>query len=231
MKKIDIIMLVIASRSNRYDNMINNYWSKMIHYSKRHNYNIKFFLIFGNDVRTDDLRIVNDDKLILNVKECYIPGILNKTIEAFKLINTMYDYKYIIRTNLSSFFILDNLILISNTLENTNIYVGVNGDHEGIPFISGAGMWLSKDIVEYIINNRLSLDVNIIDDVAIGKLLINKKKGKLDRYDLTNGNEICDKNILINDIIDKKYYHIRINSNNTELDLVYMNKFADILYN
>ena len=30
MKKIDIIMLVIASRSDIYDNMINNYWSIII---------------------------------------------------------------------------------------------------------------------------------------------------------------------------------------------------------
>ena len=37
MKKIDIIMLVIASRGIEYDSMINNYWSKMINYSKIHN--------------------------------------------------------------------------------------------------------------------------------------------------------------------------------------------------
>lgn len=230
MKKIDIIMLVIASRSHIYDNIINNYWSKIINYSKRHYSNIKIFLIFGNNVRTDDLRILNDDKLILNVKECYIPGILNKTIEAFKLINTMYDYKYIIRTNISSFFILDNLISISNTLKYTNVYAGVNGDYKGISYISGAGIWMSKDIVEYIIDNSLSLDVNIIDDVSIGKLMVNKEKGVLDRYDLTNGKEIHDKTALINDIIHKKYYHIRIKSDNTQLDLDYMNKFASILY-
>jgi hypothetical protein len=230
MKKIDIIMLVIASRGYKYDNLINNYWLKFINYSKVHNYNIKIFLIFGNNVVTDDLKIADEDKLILNVQDNYIPGILNKTIEAFKLINTMYTYKHIIRTNLSSFFIIDNVIRISNELKNTNIYAGVNGHYKGISYISGAGIWLSKDNIEYIINNCLSLDTKIIDDVSIGKLLINKKKSKLNRYNLTTDDEIYDKTKLINDIINNNHYHIRIKSNKIQLDIEYMNKFTDILY-
>lgn len=226
----DVIMLVIASRGWRYDNIINIYWTKIIDYIKTHNYNIKIFLIFGNNVNTSGLKIADDDKLILDVPDSYIPGILNKTIEAFKVINTMYNYKHIIRTNLSSFFIIDNLIKISNDLENTNVYAGVNGQHNGIPFISGAGIWLSKDIVQYIINNHLSIDKNIIDDVAISKLLSNHKKGMIHRYDLTDGNEIHDKDKLIADIIHNKYYHIRIISNNKEIDLAYMSRFTDILY-
>ena len=227
----DVIMLVIASRAWGYDNMINHYWSKMINYIKRNNYNnIKIFLIFGNNVDTTGLKIEDDDKLILDVEDSYMPGILNKTIEAFKRINEMYNYKHIIRTNLSSFFIIDNVMRVSNELENTNVYTGVNGQHNGIPFISGAGIWLSKDIVQYIINNNLSLDRNLIDDVSIGKLLINHKKGMLTRYDLTDGNEIHDKDTLIINIINNKYYHIRIKSNKIETDLSYMTRFSDVLY-
>lgn len=228
MQKKDIIMLVIASRGNKYDIMINHYWSKMIHYCKIHP-NIKIFLIFGNNVNTKDLNIAEEDKLILNVNDNYIPGILNKTTEAFKVVNIMYDYKHIIRTNLSSFFIIDNLIHMSNQLKNTNLYAGVNGKCNTIPFISGAGIWLSKDNIDYIIKNHSSLDKTLIDDVAIGKLLINHTKGVLDRYDLTNGEEKDDKYKLINDI-SRYYYHIRINSNKIQVDLNYITKFADILY-
>ena len=231
MKNVDIIMLVIASRGYGYDNMINHYWSKMINYIKTHNYNnIKIFFIFGNDVNTDGLKITDDDKLIFDVPETYIPGILNKTVEAFKLINDTYNYKHILRTNLSSFFIIDNLIKISNELENTNVYSGFHGYHNGMTFISGAGMWLSKDIVQYIINNRSSLDVSIIDDLSIAKLLINNKKDKLHRLDLINGNQIIDTNSLIKYIIDNKHYHIRIKSNNMQIDIAYMTNLADILY-
>ena len=231
----DIVMLVIASRGNRYDKLINNYWSKLINYIKTNNINnIKIFLIFGNNVKTSDLNLNEEDKLILNTPENYIPGILDKTINAFTVINNSYNYKHIIRTNLSSFFILDNVIKRSNALEDTNVYSGVNGvcGKTNIPFISGASMWLSRDNVQYIIDNQSSLDKKLIDDVAIGKLLINHKKGILKRYDIVNSDiEIQDKITLLNNIINNNHYHIRVKSNrNDDTDINYMNKFTEIMY-
>ncbi len=227
----NIIMLVIASRGYGYDKMINNYWSKMINYIKRNKLTtIKIFLIFGNNVETSDLNLSEDDKLILNTPETYIPGILDKTISAFTIINNSYNYKHIIRTNLSSFYILDNVIRISNELEDTNVYTGVNGVCENITFISGAAIWLSRDNIQYIIDNQSSLDKKLIDDVAIGKLLINHKKGILNRYHIT-GIEIQDKITLLNDIINNNHYHIRIKSYiNDDIDINYMNKFTEIMY-
>lgn len=235
MIKTNIVMLVLASRSNKYDKMINNYWSNIINYIKTNKITtIKIFLIFGNNVETSDLNLSEDDKLITNTPESIIPGILDKTISAFTIINNSYNYKHIIRTNLSSFYILHNLINISNGLEDTNLYSGYNGLYKNsIPFISGAGIWLSRDNVQYIIDNQSSLDKQLIDDVAIGKLLINHKKGVLQRYDIINSNiEIQDKVTLLNNIINNNNFHIRIKSNtkNQEIDINYMNKFTEILY-
>ena len=67
MIKKDIVMLVIASRSDTYDQIINKYWSYLIKYIKENNYSIKIYLIFGNNVKTDDLNLNEDDKLILNL--------------------------------------------------------------------------------------------------------------------------------------------------------------------
>lgn len=229
----DIVMLVIASRSDIYDQMINKYWCYLIKYIKENNYSIKIYLLFGNNVKTDDLNLNDDDKLILNTPESYMPGILIKTIESFKIINNLYDYKHIIRTNLSSFFIVENILKISENLNDNNIYAGVNGIQpaQNIPFVSGSGFWLSRDIVNIILNNKNKLNKNLVDDVSIGDLLSNINKSKLDRYDLTNGIEIFDKKKLIEDIIEKKHYHIRINSINKNLDIKYMNSFTEILYN
>ena len=190
-------------------------------------------MLFGNNVKTDDLNLNDDDKLILNTPESYMPGILIKTIESFKIINNLYDYKHIIRTNLSSFFIVENILKISENLNDNNIYAGVNGIQpaQNIPFVSGSGFWLSRDIVNIILNNKNKLNKNLVDDVSIGDLLSNINKSKLDRYDLTNGIEIFDKKKLIEDIIEKEHYHIRINSINKNLDIKYMNSFTEILYN
>ena len=187
----DIVMLVIASRSDIYDQMINKYWCYLIKYIKENNYSIKIYLLFGNNVKTDDLNLNDDDKLILNTPESYMPGILIKTIESFKIINNLYDYKHIIRTNLSSFFIVENILKISENLNDNNIYAGVNGIQpaQNIPFVSGSGFWLSRDIVNIILNNKNKLNKNLVDDVSIGNILNNNNINKyiLDRYDLVNG--------------------------------------------
>ena len=230
----DIVMLVIASRSDIYDQMINKYWCYLIKYIKENNYSIKIYLLFGNNVKTEDLNLNDDDKLILNTPESYMPGILIKTIESFKIINNLYDYKHIIRTNLSSFFIVNNILKISAKLNDNNIYTGIEATHtqynKKIIFISGAGYWLSRDNINYILNNKNNLNINLIDDVSIGDLLSNINKSKLDRYDLTNGIEISDKKKLLEDIIKKEHYHIRINSINKNLDINYINSFTEILY-
>ena len=118
-------------------------------------------------------------------------------------------------------------------MNDNNIYAGVNGIQpaQNIPFVSGSGFWLSRDIVNIILNNKNKLNKNLVDDVSIGDLLSNINKSKLDRYDLTNGIEIFDKKKLIEDIIEKEHYHIRINSINKNLDIKYMNSFTEILYN
>mgnify|MGYP001184349754 FL=1 len=173
--KKDIIILVIASTTDttgssgkRYINFINNYWSKIIKYIKRHKYSIKVYLLFGNDAKLDDLDITDDDILILNTEDSLVPGILNKTIDSLKIINNMYSYKHIIRTNLSSFFIIDSLIKISEQLKDTNIYDGIRPRTRRV---SGAGIWLSRDIVNYIIENESFLLRHYCDDDAIYNLL------------------------------------------------------------
>lgn len=230
----DIIMLVIASRSEIYDQFINDYWYYLIKYIKENNFSIKIYLLFGNNTKTDDLKISENDKLILNTHESYIPGILIKTIESFKIINNSYHYKHIIRTNLSSFFIVKNILRISAKLNSVNIFAGVKGIHtennKNFCFISGAGYWLSSDNVNYILKNSIRLNLNLIDDVSIGDLLSNVKKTKLDRYDLTNGIEILDKDFFLKNIIENGYYHIRIKSTNKNLDINYMKYFTEILY-
>lgn len=235
-QNIDIIIIVIASRGDIYDDLINNYWSKIISYSKQKKFNIKFFLIFGNNYQTNDLNIDDEDKMILNISDNYIPGILNKTIKAFEIINQSYSYKHIFRTNLSSFLILDNLIKISESLNDTKVFAGVIGNHHNIIFVSGAGFWLSEDYINYILNNYNKLyeknyHHRISDDVCIG-ILLPVQKIKLHRFDLTNNLLSKDKKQLLEDIIKNNHYHIRIKNekNRMLIDMDYMNAFTNQLY-
>jgi hypothetical protein len=49
MKELDCVILVIASRNQIYDALINVYWSKLIQYVKaKYNNIIKIYLLFGD---------------------------------------------------------------------------------------------------------------------------------------------------------------------------------------
>ena len=191
---------------------------------------------FCNNYQTKYLNINDEDKLILNITDNYIPGILNKTLKSFEINHNYYSYKYIFRTNLSSFLILDNLIKISEGLNDTKVYAGRIGNHHNIPFVSGSGFWLSKDYIIYILNNYKKLyDKNyhnrISDDVCIG-ILLPVQKIKLHRFDLTNDLLSKDKKQLLEDIIKNNHYHIRIKNekNRMLIDMDYMNAFTNQLY-
>jgi hypothetical protein len=236
-----LIILAIASRSEIYDKFINIWYKKFIKLAEQ--YSIKIFLIFGKDIKTDDLLIEQKDILILDVNETYIPGILQKTLLAFQYINDNYEYKHIFRTNLSSFFILDNLLKMHEKLDDKDVYAGVVYHVNSIYYCSGAGMWFSTDNITYILDNLDKIPYDLIDDIAIGKVMEGKKQTNLiiyeksgnhfeDRYDFTNNIDVEDKTPILNRLLNNGYYHMRFkNEKDRNLDIVYLNFFINALYN
>ena len=152
-----------------------------------------------------------------------IPGVLKKTIFGFEYINKKYNYKHILRTNLSSFFVVKELVKINEKLSDKNIYAGVTRCN----LVSGAGFWLSSDNINYIINNKDKLDYNIIDDLSLFILLKDKKKTKLDRYDYHNQNNFEN---FYNNIKKGKYYHVRLKNGSRENDIKCIKYLTDKFY-
>ena len=228
-----IVIIIIASRSLLYDELIRKYWVPFLNYINNKNINIHIIFMFGNNTSITDLNIPKENVYISNIEESYIPGILVKTIETMEYVNKNFVYKHILRTNLSSFFILDNLLKTSYSLPDRNLYAGVIGNHNNILFASGAGFWMSKDIVEKILANNNNIDYTLIDDVAIGKLLSSIQITPLPRYDLDKNisYNIEEKSIILNEIIAKNHYHVRIkNNNNNKIDIDIMTFYTLKLY-
>tara|TARA_Y100000589_G_C27177045_1_gene639198 strand:- start:696 stop:2087 length:1392 start_codon:yes stop_codon:yes gene_type:complete len=215
--KKDIVLLVIASKSDFYNKLILNHWIRYINYVEDKYENVKIYLIFGKNTNIDDFNIIRENILLLNEEECLIPGIFNKTIKAFDKINLSYDYKYIFRTNLSSFIRIDMLLEKINYV--SGIY-GVIGNYNGINFVSGAGMLLSKENINYILSNKNKINDLLPDDVALSSLFkINLNEENI-RYDFIN-----DTNILPDNIND--FYHFRIKNKNRDNDLIIFNKLFE----
>ena len=221
-----IVILVMANNGNIYDKFVKEYWEKFIDKTKNSN-DIKIFLLYGKDSIIN--KKYSDNILLFDINESYIPGILEKTILGLKYVNEKYNYKHILRTNLSSFYIPKRLVELSNKLSDNDIYSGVIGG-SSTKFISGAGMWLSKNIVDYILENKNKLNKKLPDDVSIGILLKDIKKSGLIRYDIVYNyrkHNIKNIKILFEELNKKNHYHVRLKQDDRNNDIV----FLKLLYN
>ena len=85
------------------------------------------------------------------------------------------DWDYIFRTNSSSYVDKENLLKFAKNLPSENCYCGVEGtflkDNSIVNFASGSGMFLSKDVVNILINSDYSSDEQEYEDVYIGYIL------------------------------------------------------------
>lgn len=146
--KYKVLVLAIASKSEVY-----NYFTKIWKAYMNSRPWIKSYLIFGN---SSEIRIT-EDELHLPVQESYIPGILHKTLWGMKWALENFEFDYLLRTNLSSFWILDRIPPYLDRLPDNNIGLShhmpplVHGD---LGIFNGSGMFFSRDVVE----NVLKLD-------------------------------------------------------------------------
>ena len=175
-----IILIVISSFQDEYP-LFFKPWIEYINYIKSHDYPIKVIMCFGKieNTKLENIpEIPSDNLFISGDDECLFPGIFNKTIKCIKYINENYNYNKIIRTNLSSFFHPVNTLKFEVELPNKKLYAGIlHGKNDKINhfYVSGACIWLSRDITELLLNKyELITDDkvnNLHDDVYIGLLI------------------------------------------------------------
>jgi hypothetical protein len=124
---------------------------------------------------------------ILYVKgdETFIPGILQKTIDAFEFFkDEIPKYRYVVRSNISTIVRFD---LLQEDLKNNAVGYGCalcwnmeyNKNKAALPenaiiFSSGTSIIFSSDVVMNIIHNKNKLDMMKIDDASIGEFVQNE---------------------------------------------------------
>lgn len=181
--KVKILNLVLYSHNKEYDMMYN---ITREFYKKYSNVTTIYYLF--SPTITDDYILV-DDILYIKGNESYIPGILDKTVKAFKYASSHYsDYDFIIRTNISTIVNFNLLEIELNKLNNTITYGGstinyinkgyrdpgggiVNDKYAGTSYASGTGIIFSKDFFNDFMKVIDNIDYSVIDDVAIGFLI------------------------------------------------------------
>lgn len=111
-----------------------------------------------------------------------IPGVLDKTHEALKLILHRFPGSWVFRTNLSSHIKLDVLESVMDSVKDgAATSVGFSPHHN---HLSGAGVGLNAAAVTTLLNQWHLLDRNLIDDLAMSAVLLQQTRivwtGRLD---------------------------------------------------
>lgn len=124
-----------------------------------------------------------DEKIFLDIDNSY-ESASEKTKKVFEYVYQNFEFDFLFRVTTTAYINIENLIKFLDTISQDKCYLGVldyyppvrDSKTLTIPFISGAGLILSRDIVEIIISNSDKYDINLLDDVALGKLLIKELK-------------------------------------------------------
>nr|QBK93666.1 MAG: hypothetical protein LCPAC404_03700 [Pithovirus LCPAC404] len=153
--RFKVVLLVIASPGVLYDKF-RVIWEK---YCESRD-DVKVLFVEGSSTFS-----VKDNTIFTGDEESYIPGILRKTITAMEYVDKTYRYEHLIRTNLSTFFILDRVTKFLNTAPKEKLYYGFLDKR----WITGIGIYLSRDLVTMIVeqSDELRALEHIADDVAI----------------------------------------------------------------
>jgi len=125
-----------------------------------------YFVEFRKD--QEEIVIENDNHIYIQGEESINPGMILKTCKAIEYLNEHYNYEFIVRTNLSTFFYMQNLLEYLLIIPSTNSCGGFNYRN----FITGTGIFLSRDVANQIV--ELFLNYNIMDyneDLIISGIL------------------------------------------------------------
>lgn len=164
--ELKILVLVIASDDLPVYKELQAIWKSYMHLDPDH---VEAYFIRGNPNLSTDFEI-QEDVIWSKTDENVIPGILRKTVLSLEaLLPRIEEFDYVLRTNLSSFYIFPRLLQFLHTLPKKECYCAFIGEAQGIWYGSGAGFILSKDLVQMLVRDRQLIPNHPLhDDVLIG---------------------------------------------------------------
>lgn len=138
------------------------------------NPNIKVFFVYG--AGTTFIKKSHD--LVYNDLEETItpPWTTRKVIRAMEEIDNNYDYDFLIRTNLSTFWYFDGLIERLSALPTSECFAGILSNlprEHSARHLSGISMIMSRDIVKQIVKYSHLINIPHPQYVAEDKMISN----------------------------------------------------------
>ena len=168
-----ILVLIISSNNMQAYIDLQDIWKQYMNSDPEH-FEV-YFIAASPDLATP--YEIKGNYLTVKGEESYVPGIIDKTMLALEAMQPRFkEFDYVLRTNLSSFYVLPRLLNFVKILPKYRCYCGVQlylpETHLGlINFVSGAGILLSRDLAQKLVNEKdkiFKMNKELPDDVLIG---------------------------------------------------------------
>lgn len=167
-----LLVLVIASENFPVYTELQKMWRSHMDFAPEQ---VEIYFIKG-DPGLQSLAFIEGDTIWSRTKEGF-PGetsaIIDKTIYSVEVLrDRLNDFDYVLRTNLSSFYVFSRLLNRLKTLPRTGCYFA-SGTDESNTVGSGCGFILSTDLVRLLIAHKDELVHRILppDDCVIARFL------------------------------------------------------------
>jgi hypothetical protein len=166
---IKLLVLIIASDDFPVYPELQKIWRSYMHNDEEH---VEAYFIRAKPDLASPYEI-KDDVIWIKSEENLIPGILNKTvlsIDAFLPRIQNGEFDYVLRTNLSSFYVFPQALEFLKTCARNNFYCAVGSDGIG----SGCGFFMSPDVAAKLAENKKFVltphfSISSFDDIVIGQ--------------------------------------------------------------
>jgi len=230
-----ICLLIIYSDTDYYvtmKNIVEKY------YSKYKSANFSFYFTQFRETQENPIELEHNT-IFVKGEELYM-SILDKTVKALQFINTIDNYDFLVRSNISTIVNINKLFNFLNSIPTNNIYCGgqlltieslnppcgiIDTSLFGLDYIQGTSIIFSKDIVDHICNNVDKLNHSIIDDVAFGLFI---KECNNNGVFQTNIRQFC-ASLVINSHYEDYIIFYRNRSDNRQEDLIRIESIINVL--
>ncbi|MFA7279085.1 MAG: hypothetical protein WC100_03225 [Sterolibacterium sp.] len=189
-------------------------------------HNAKIFFLNSNRSITNDTLVVEGDTIHTKWINNFHHGLNDKNIKGIRYCVENFDFKYILRTNLSSFFRIDLLNKYLQNTNPTNLYTGSiehfpiaqqNGVVQYLSFCSGSGFIISSDLAGKVVNNSFNISYDYIDDVWMGLALLDIPRTPFKRVDFCDIDSINKANFVViqerlKEAEKNGVFHFRVNN-------------------
>lgn len=146
-RNLRVLVLIIASDQFPVYVELQKIWQSYIHSDPEH---IETYFIRGDPNLPTSYEIKNDI-IWSKTDEGWSPasaGIINKTVLSLEaMLPRLHEFDYILRTNLSSFYVFPRLLKFLETLPKKRCYAGSNTGGDS-PIASGCGFIISPDVAK-----------------------------------------------------------------------------------